>query len=49
MELTEGELEQIVTEISLQIIDHVKEAVAVRKWAYPNAPPRAVFTKDLGS
>ena len=49
LELTEGELEQIVTEISLQIIDHVKEAVAVRKWAYPNAPPRAVFTKDLGS
>ena len=49
MELTEGELEQIVTEISLQIIDHVKEAVAVRKWAYPNAPPRSVFTKDLGS
>jgi len=48
-ELTEGELEQIVTEISLQVIDHVKEAVAVRKWAYPNAPPRSVFTKDLGS
>ena len=49
MELTEGELEQIVTEISLQVIDHVKEAVAVRKWAYPHAPPRSVFTEDMGS
>ena len=48
-ELTEGELEQIVTEISLEVIDHVKEAVAVRKWAYPHAPPRSVFTEDLGS
>ena len=48
-ELTEGELEQIVTEISLQVIEHVKEAVAVRKWAYPHAPPRSVFTEDLGS
>jgi hypothetical protein len=48
VEMTEGELEQIVTEITMQVIDHVKEAVAVRKWAYPHAPPRAVFTKDLG-
>lgn len=49
LELTEGELEQIVTEISLQVIDHVKEAVAVRKWAYPHAPPRSVFTEEMGS
>ena len=49
VEMTEGELEQIVTEISLQVIDHVKEAVAVRKWAYPHAPPRSVFTEDMGS
>jgi len=49
LELTEGELEQIVTEISMQVIDHVKEAVAVRKWAYPHAPPRSVFTEDMGS
>lgn len=48
-ELTEGELEQIVTDISLQVIDHIKEAVAVRKWAYPHAPPRSVFTEDMGS
>ena len=49
VEMTEGELEQIVTEISLQVIDHVKESVAVRKWAYPHAPPRSVFTEDMGS
>ncbi len=48
-ELTEGELEEVVTEISLQVIDHIKEAVAVRKWAYPHAPPRKLFTEDLGS
>jgi hypothetical protein len=49
VEMTEGELEEIVTEISLQVIDHVKDAVAVRKWAYPHAPPRSVFTEDMGS
>ena len=48
-EMTEGELEEIVTEITLEVIDHIKEAVAVRKWASPDAPPRTVFTKDLGS
>ena len=48
-EMTEGELEDIVTEITLEVIDHIKEAVAVRKWASPDAPPRTVFTKDLGS
>lgn len=47
-ELTEGELETLVREISLDVIDHVKEAVAVRKWALPDTPRRVVFPEDLG-
>ena len=31
-ELTEGEVEGLVREISLESLEHVKEAVAVRKW-----------------
>ena len=37
-ELTEGELEQIVREISLEVIREVSETVAVRKWALPDRP-----------
>jgi hypothetical protein len=32
-ELTEGELEALVRNISIEAIEHVKEAVRVRKWA----------------
>ena len=32
-ELTEGEIEGLVREISLESLEHVKEAVKVRKWA----------------
>ena len=32
-ELTEGEVEGLVREISLESLEHVKEAVRVRKWA----------------
>ncbi|TNF84275.1 MAG: hypothetical protein EP299_00625 [Acidobacteria bacterium] len=46
--LTEGELEALVQEISVDIIGHVKEAVAVRKWALPDKPSRVLFTEDLG-
>jgi hypothetical protein len=43
-ELTEGELEALVREISIQVIEHMKEAVGVRKWALPDRPARSVFT-----
>ncbi|MGB5881807.1 MAG: hypothetical protein WBH85_17405, partial [Thermoanaerobaculia bacterium] len=46
--LTEGELEALVQEISVDVIDHVKQAVAVRKWALPDKPARVLFTEDLG-
>jgi hypothetical protein len=46
--LTEGELEALVQEISIDIIGHVKESVAVRKWALPDKPSRVLFTEDLG-
>ena len=46
--LTEGELEALVQEISIDVIGHVKEAVAVRKWALPDKPSRVLFTEDLG-
>jgi hypothetical protein len=47
-ELTEGELEVLVREISIDVIDHVKQAVAVRKWALPDTPSRLIFPEDLG-
>jgi hypothetical protein len=46
--LTEGELEALVQEISVDIIGHVKEAVAVRKWALPDKPDRLLFPETLG-
>lgn len=48
LEITEGELEELVREISLQVLEHMKEAVAVRKWALPERPARRIFTRDLG-
>jgi energy-coupling factor transporter transmembrane protein EcfT len=47
--LTEGELEALVREISIDVIGHVKESVAVRKWALPDKPSRVLFTEDLGA
>jgi len=46
MEITEGELEQAVREISIEVIGHMKETVAVRKWALPDQPRRSIFTRD---
>lgn len=46
-EITEGELEELVREISIEVIGHMKETVAVRKWALPDRPPRTIFTRDL--
>ena len=45
-ELTEGELESLVREISIQVIEQMKEAVGVRKWALPDRPPRTIFTSS---
>jgi len=46
-ELTDGELERVVEEISIEVITHLKETVAVRKWALPDQPRRSVFTHHL--
>ena len=46
-EATDGELEEVVREISIQVIGHMKETVAVRKWALPDQPRRSIFTRDL--
>ncbi len=37
-ELTEGEVEGLVRDISLESLEHVKEAVRVRKWAEAEKP-----------
>ena len=37
-ELTAGEIEVLVREISLEAIEHVKDAVKVRKWVDSEAP-----------
>jgi len=39
-ELTEGELEVLVREISLDALEHVEEAVRVRKWVEAEVPIR---------
>lgn len=39
-ELTEGEVEELVREISLDALEHVKEAVRVRKWIDAETPIR---------
>jgi hypothetical protein len=45
-EITEGEMEEVVREISLDAIKHIKETVSVRKWALPDQPPRRILTKN---
>jgi hypothetical protein len=47
LEITDGELEEVVKEISIEIIGHMKETVAVRKWALPDQPRRRIFTRDI--
>ena len=44
-EVTEGELEEVVREISLEVIGHMKETVAVRKWTLPDQPRQSIFTR----
>jgi len=46
LEITEGELEEVVREISLEVIGHMKETVAVRKWTLPDQPRQSILTRD---
>jgi hypothetical protein len=46
-EITEGEMEALVREISIQVIEHMKETIAVRKWTMDDQPRRGVFTREL--
>ena len=46
LEITEGELERVVREISIEVIGHMKETVAVRKWTLPAQPRQSIFTRD---
>jgi hypothetical protein len=47
VEITEGELERVVREISIEVIGHMKETVAVRKWTLPDQPRQTILTRDL--
>ncbi len=46
-EITEGEMEALVREISVQVLEHMKETVAVRKWTLDDQPRRGVFTREV--
>ncbi len=46
-EITEGELEELVKEISIEVIERVKETVTVRKWALPDAERRHFLTREV--
>jgi hypothetical protein len=46
-EITEGELEELVREVSIQVIEHMKQTVAVRKWMLDEQPQRTIFRRDL--
>jgi hypothetical protein len=47
LEITEGELEKLVREISIQVIEQVKDTVSVRKWALPDQPRRRFLSREL--
>jgi hypothetical protein len=47
LEITEGELEEVVREISIEVIGHMKETVGIRKWALPDQPRRSIFTREI--
>jgi len=46
VEITEGELEAVVREISIEVIGHMKETVAIRKWTLPDQPRQSIFTRE---
>lgn len=45
-EITEGEMEALVREISVEVLEHMKETVSVRKWTLDNQPRRGVLTRE---
>ncbi len=47
VEMTEGELEEVVREISIEVIGHMKETVAVRKWTLPDRPRQTILKRQL--
>jgi hypothetical protein len=48
-ELVSGELEELVRSISIEVIEHVMEAVAVRKWALPEEEQKTYLDPDTQS
>jgi hypothetical protein len=46
-EITEGEMEALVREISVQVIDQMKETVSVRKWTLADQPRRGILTREI--
>ena len=46
-EITEGEMEALVREISIQVIEHMKETIAVRKWTLDDQPRRGSLYKGI--
>lgn len=46
-EITTGEMEALVREISIQVIDQMKETVAVRKWTLDGQPQRGILTREI--
>jgi hypothetical protein len=46
-EITEGELEAVVREVSIEVIEHMKETVAVRKWTLDDQPQRSIFRREI--
>jgi hypothetical protein len=46
-EITQGELEELVKEISIEVIEQVKATVSVRKWALPDQERRKFLTREV--
>ena len=44
--ITEGELEQLIRQASIEVIEQVKETVAVRKWMDGDQPRRSLLRRE---
>jgi hypothetical protein len=40
-------MEALVREISVQVIDQMKETVSVRKWTLADQPRRGILTREI--
>jgi hypothetical protein len=45
-EITEGELEQLIRQASIEVIEQMKETVAVRKWMLSDQPQRTLLRRE---